>query len=311
MNYSGRRRNYYPGPTQYDLAVNPHLQLAPEYQSRQNTSSHLPSPKRKLERAGVVSLLEMLIYAAEDFWKASELLTLLVGEPLVLKHLNGRANAFNTINKLLVHLTNLNLRTSLREAEKMVPAFNAPDTAPSRLKNMAYHLSSVIHSELSGEQFFYMESSKIEYWNLLWLTDKPIYRAFPLAHAEIQSAGRCYALGEPTACVFHLMRVIDAGLRSVADSLGVGYDARNWSGIGDKIQKKMEEKYQIKTEEWKRSEPFYASILTDIQSISRGHRNPVLHEVERKYTDADARYLLTVTEAFMQHLSENGMKEKQ
>jgi hypothetical protein len=134
-------------------------------------------------------------------------------------------------------------------------------------------------------------------------------KSFPLAWEEMQSAGRCYALSEPTACVFHLMRVIDAGLRSVADSLNIGYDARNWSVIGNKIQSKMEEKYGNKTDDWKQSEPFYASILTDIQAISRGHRNPVLHEVEKKYNDSEAHYLLTVTEAFMGHLADNGMRE--
>ena len=54
---------------------------------------------------GVVSLLDMLRYAAEDFWKACELLTLLCGEPLVLKHPNGRANAVSTMNELLKHCT--------------------------------------------------------------------------------------------------------------------------------------------------------------------------------------------------------------
>ncbi len=72
----------------------------------------------------------------------------------------------------------------------------------------------------------------------------------------------------------------------------------------------MEEKYSTKTDDWKQLEPFYASILTDIQAISRGHRNPTLHEIEKKYTDADAHYLLTVTEAFMNHLAENGIREK-
>jgi hypothetical protein len=191
----------------------------------------------------------------------------------------------------------------------MLPAFNDPSTSPDRIKNMAHHLSSVIHSELDGEMFFHMESSRVEYFHPFWLVDKPINDTFPRAHEEIQSAGRCYAYGEPTACVFHLMRVIDAGLRSVAASLGISYDAQNWSGIGQKIQSRMEEKYSTKIDAWKQSEPFYASVLTDIQGISRGHRNPVLHELEKKYADSEAHYLMTVTEAFMSHLAENGMKE--
>ena len=191
----------------------------------------------------------------------------------------------------------------------MLPAFNAQDTQLSRIQDMVHHLSSVIHSELDEELFFYMESCKVEYFHPLWLVDTQFYKIFPRAHDEIQTAGRCYAYGEPTACVFHLMRVIDAGLRSVAASLAVSYDARNWSGIGQKIQSKMEEKYSTKTDDWKRSEPFYASILTDIQAISRGHRNPVLHELEKKYTEGEAHYLITVTGAFMVHLAENGIKE--
>ena len=257
----------------------------------------------------LLSLLDMLRYAAEDFWKACELLTLLAEEPAVLKRPNARTNATRKMNDLLEHLHKLNLKTSLKEAEKMLPAFNDSDADPERLRHLAYHLSSVIQSELDSEMFFHLESSRMKYWDPTWLVDKPIYITFPHAHEEIRNAGRCYAYGEPTACVFHLMRVIDAGLRSVADSLNITYDARNWSGIAVKIQSKMEEKYEAKTDEWKRSEPFYASILTDIQAISRGHRNPVLHEIEKKYTDAEASYLLTMTEGFMLHLSENGMKE--
>jgi hypothetical protein len=261
-------------------------------------------------RFGVVSLLDVLRYAAEDFWKACELLTLLAGEPLVLSHPNGRKNAFAALNQLLAHCGKLKIKVSLKEAEKMLPVFNSPDPDPETIRILAARLSSVIHSELDSELFFQMEPTRLEYWGTDWLLGSPIYHAFPMAHEEIQSAGRCYAYGEPVACVFHLMRVIDAGLRSVADSLNIPYNARNWSGIADKLQSNMEEKYKNKTDDWKQKEPFYASILTDIQSISRAHRNPVLHEVEKKYTDADAFYLLTVTERFMGHLAENGMKEK-
>ena len=116
--------------------------------------------------------------------------------------------------------------------------------------------------------------------------------------------------GEPVACVFHLMRVIDAGLCAVADSLGIVYEVHSWSEIGQKIESKMKEKHKTKTDDWRRSEPFYASILTDIQAISRGHRNPVIHEIEKKYTDAEAYYLLTVTVGFMSHLATNGMEER-
>ena len=258
---------------------------------------------------GVVTLFEMLRYAAEDFWKASSLLATLSGIPVLIQHPNGRANTVDTVNQLLQHCHKLNLSVSLREAGKMIPAFNDPATSPERIQDMAAHISSVIESELDSKMFFHMEPNRVEYWAPYWLVTEPIYNTFRYAHGEMQCAGRCYAYGEPTACVFHLIRVVDSGLRSVAKSLEVGYDARNWSGIAKNIQSKMEKKYPNKTEEWKQLEPFYAGVLTDIQAISRAHRNPALHEIERKYSDADAHYLLTVVDGFMRHLAENGMKE--
>ncbi len=69
-------------------------------------------------------------------------------------------------------------------------------------------------------------------------------------------------------------------------------------------RKRIEQKYQTKTDDWKKKEPFYAEILTGIQAIGRGHRNPALHELEKKYDDREGRYMLTVIERFAQHVTE-------
>ena len=100
------------------------------------------------------------------------------------------------------------------------------------------------------------------------------------------------------------MRVTDFCFRKVADSLNLSYESRNWQGIGDKITKTMEQRYTDKTNDWRKAEPFYAAILTDIQAIGRGHRNPVLHELERTYDEREARYMLAVIEGFANHVAE-------
>jgi hypothetical protein len=106
------------------------------------------------------------------------------------------------------------------------------------------------------------------------------------------------------------MRVIDMGFRCVASSLAIPYSPGTWRAIGDGIEKKMAAKYQEKTEDWKSVEPFYASVLLDIQAISRSHRNPTMHDLERKYTEAEAEYLFKITEHFLLHLSTRGMREE-
>ena len=77
----------------------------------------------------------------------------------------------------------------------------------------------------------------------------------------------------------------------------------------EQLQKNMEAKYSAKSADWKIAEPMYAGILTDIQAISRGHRNPVLHELEKQYDETEAHYMLVATEAFLLHLAKNGFKE--
>ena len=159
-----------------------------------------------------------------------------------------------------------------------------------------------VHEELKARSFRYVEKPHYELG--LWLMNRDLrsVASHPDIRPEIEAAGRCYAYGEGTACVFHLMRVVDYGLRLVARSLSIEFDARSWDGIGKAIEKKMRERYSDKTDDWRVVEPFYAEILTDIQAISRGHRNPALHELEKVYTERDAEYLLTVTVSFIQHV---------
>ena len=158
--------------------------------------------------------------------------------------------------------------------------------------------------------FFYIPREKLENATPIRFYGTSIEENFPSTLEEFCSAGKCIAFEENTAGVFHLMRIVDCGLRAVAASLQFDYDARNWMGIGKEITRRMEQKYQTKTDEWKKSEPFYASILVDIQALSRAHRNPVLHELERTYNEKGAEYIFALTENLIQHLADNGLREK-
>ena len=101
------------------------------------------------------------------------------------------------------------------------------------------------------------------------------------------------------------MRVADFCFDKVAKSLNDTFNPLTWQEVGQKITKHMEQKYQAKTEDWKQKEPFYAEILTDIQAIGRGHRNKALHDLEKKYEEREAVYMLTVIESFAKHVATN------
>jgi hypothetical protein len=275
---------------------------------------------------GVVSLHDVLIFAAGNFWRAAETLAEIKNNPAIAKSPYIAKQMKESLDGLMRNLHALNLPVSVGEFRKFnawisahVQEIAAQPTIEKQKEVFHKHnaeiqirltqLCSIVESELQSRLFFHMPTDRSDFWDRQWLTDTVIYTHFPKAHEEFQNAGRCYSYGEPTACVFHLMRVIDSGLRLVYASLGEQYDARNWDGIAKKIESGMSKKYQDKTEDWREREPFYSGVLTDIRSIGRAHRNPALHDIERKYTDAEAKYLIDITKAFMVHLAENGMKE--
>ena len=251
-----------------------------------------------LWRFGVVSLLDMLRYAAEDFLEIAKILTSLELQPRSLENERVRGKFQEVVNRLSEHLINLGMSFSQNQVETVLAAVNRADwDVTSREIDQ---LLRRILEELKARSFRYVDKPAYELG--FWILNRKAIRENRDVLVEMQSAGRCYAYGEHTACVFHLMRVIDYGLRMVAASLSIAYDARSWDGIGKAIEKKMREKYGDKTDAWKAAEPFYAEILTDIQAIGRGHRNPALHELEKKYDEREAEYLLPVTVAFIEHV---------
>jgi hypothetical protein len=274
---------------------------------------------------GVVSLLEMLRFMAENFWKASRIISdwgLNAGMPIPprkifetvqsLRSLQENVNALGLIvsakqiSKLNSDMNRAVLDIQRLPKDKQKDEFERVST---EMRSRFDDLSRVIESELETRLLYSVTVEKTQYCDPHWLEDTPILVNFPSAFREFQCAGRCYAFDECTAAVFHLMRAIDSGLRLVYESLGETYDARNWDGIAKKIEAEMSKKHQDRSQDWKAKEPFYAGVLTDIRSISRAHRNPALHDIERKYSDTDAKYLIEVAKAFMLHLAEHGMKE--
>jgi hypothetical protein len=276
---------------------------------------------------GVVSLYDVLRFMAENFWKAAQILTEWGFSAGFGLHLPP-SKTFETMEALSklqqnvrelglpvsaqeLHKLNISMKNAVSDIERLPPERQKAEfervSAEMRLR--FDNVSSVIHSELSQRLLYAVTTEKAQYCDPQWLTDTAIFSAFPKAFAEFQRAEYCYAFDECTAAIFHLMRVIDSGLRLVYESLGETYDARNWNGIAKKIESEMSKKYQDKTEEWRKKDTFYSEVLTDIRSIGRAHRNPALHDIDRKYSDADAKYLIEVTKAFMSHLAQNGMKE--
>ncbi len=270
----------------------------------------------------------MLEFAAKDFLEAAHRFGLILGEAKRPTQTNPDILG-NAIGDLLVHCGRLGLKvtvhqigTLLEEVVRECPDSISVDSlkkgdvvirgAKLRADRNIYHLEAVYSTmvaEIGSRIFKAIPHEKTRFCDPKWLFDTPIYKQFPHAWNEFQSAGRCFAYGENTACAFHLGRVLEWGLKSLAVHLGRRFDRNNWERHLDDIEKELKTRYTAAIAR-SREEIFYSEAATQFGNMKVAWRNPTMH-VEAKYDENEGAYLIAAVEQFMMHLAENNLKEVQ
>ncbi len=132
-------------------------------------------------------------------------------------------------------------------------------------------------------------------------------KAFPDAYRDIRAASRCLALDEWTACVFHLMRALEIGLRDMAVGLNIpmsaSVDYLQWAEIIDQINSAVGKMgQQKKSPQRTERQKFYAQAATNFDHFKNAWRNHVSHSREH-YDERDAVTTWNHVATFMQVLA--------
>jgi hypothetical protein len=168
-------------------------------------------------------------------------------------------------------------------------------------------LRSRIEDQLSQRFFFFVQPSLADYYQVAQQFGSDVEIRFPGAIDDIEGAAKCLALGQGTACVLHLMRVVEVGLKAIAKSLGIPY-APSWESYLNQIQSKISLPRKKKTAKWKKAEAFYRDVSGDLVTIKQAFRNPTMHVV-RKYSADEAEEVFRAVRTFMKRLAD-GFKEQ-
>lgn len=130
---------------------------------------------------------------------------------------------------------------------------------------------------------------------------------FPETRFDIEEGGKCLALGRGTACVFHLSRVVKAGLCYIAKEARKHQIAcpdagsgRSWDAWLNPIEAELRKDRTHKTDEWNAVEPSYATVAHLLRAVSAAWRHPTL-QGEAKYTVEEAGDIFDATYEFMQY----------
>lgn len=132
----------------------------------------------------------------------------------------------------------------------------------------------------------------------LW--GKGVQDAFPSTAFDLEEAGKCLALGRATACVMHLSRVIETGLKALVKELGL--PARpDWGRNLADIDKALTDRYKASGARTP-DELFFSEMAAQIGHIKTAWRNPTMH-VDRTYIDETAEEIFMAVRSFMRHLA--------
>jgi hypothetical protein len=153
---------------------------------------------------------------------------------------------------------------------------------------------------LNRRKFFEPEPKYIEYFENPKLFGEEVFAAFPSAIEDITEAGACLALERPTACVMHLMRVTEAGLKALAAKVGVTKQ-NDWGAYMREIDKELGARMKAAGKHTP-DESFYAEAAAQFGHVKTAWRNPTMH-IEKTYTPQRAEEILLAVKSFMTHLA--------
>lgn len=129
---------------------------------------------------------------------------------------------------------------------------------------------------------------------------------FPSVVGEVESAGKCYATGNYTASVFHLMRVMECGLRVLGESLrdpnlNQAHNP-NWGTILRRCDDELRKPALQRSVGWREEERFYAEATANLRAVKDAWRNPTMH-VDQAYDCEQALAVFNAVKGFMRHLA--------
>lgn len=162
--------------------------------------------------------------------------------------------------------------------------------------------------ELVGIKCLFVEPTKIQYFEQEMLFGNEVSQSFPSAAPEIKAAGNCLSIGLDTACIFHLMRVIELGLRALAKKLKVKFknspvEYLTWEKIIPAIDSEIAKLNQTSKGK-KKSETlaFYHGLVGEFNAFKDVWRNNTMH-TRCTYDEHQALSAFNHVKGFMQRLA--------
>lgn len=163
-------------------------------------------------------------------------------------------------------------------------------------------------NELRNGAIFRIASSRIVYFEKDDLFGLEVTNSFPSATEDIRNAGTCFAVEQWDASVFHLMRVLERGLRALANKFNIPFQNTTWHTVIEQIEAKVRRMDSSYGADWKEQQKFCAEAASQFMFLKDAWRNHIMH-LGDVYDEGKALSVLTHVRMVMRALAQGGLNE--
>lgn len=184
---------------------------------------------------------------------------------------------------------------------------NAIDDSPTynELALQYKEFYKCLYDEISERLFLWIPKEKQQYYLDPLETFGVNVARFESAREDIEEAGKSYAISRNAACVFHLMRVLDVGLRVLAKHFHLSDEQADWETIMNHLQDKIHEIDQLPKDStpeiWKSDHRFYSESAMHLGLLQDTYRNHAMH-IHEQYDQTGALAIYNYASSFMKNL---------
>jgi hypothetical protein len=216
---------------------------------------------------------------------------------------------FDSMRDTLQHLVKelaweckeVEFRLSASQADRILKRMAIPGITLEEMTRMLADFSRRIQDEMQLTLLLYVPSEKAKFYNKKKLFGLDFSAKLPEATFDLDEAAKCLALDRSTACVFHLMRIMECGLGKLSGALQTTVDPeRNWNPILDAINSAIKALPDHPPDAKRRKEKL-SGVSSHLSNIKFAWRNPTMH-VRGKYTPEEAEDIFNHVRAFMKQL---------
>ena len=175
------------------------------------------------------------------------------------------------------------------------------------IQSLFIELNKRIEVELKAHTYLCIPKEQSDFYSNPLKDWQTTISAFPKATYDIEEASKCLSLRRNTACVFHLMRVMGAGVTALGKSLNdPTLDASHnltWDNVLRRCAKESEKEFKDMAPVWQSDKQFFATATAKLYAVKDAWRNPNSHEVGQKYTDEEAEDIYRTIRSFVRLLA--------